>query len=56
MQGGDFFNQLAQLQQEHPERRLLIMGVTTAASVELLERQPKRPGSTVNWWHIDVFI
>lgn len=45
-------SQLAQLQQEHPERRLLVMGVSTAASVDLLQRQPKRPGSTVSWWHL----
>ena len=31
-------SQLAQLQQEHPERRLLVMGVSTAASVDLLQR------------------
>ncbi len=45
-------SQLVQLQQEHPQRRMLVMGVSTQAGVALLQRQPKRPGATVSWWHL----
>ncbi len=44
--------QLGQLQQEHPERKLMLMGLSTAAGVELLLQMKSRPGATVSWWHI----
>ena len=45
-------SQLAQLQQEHPERRLTLMGLSTAAGVGLLKQMSLRPAATVSWWHV----
>lgn len=44
--------QLGQLQQEHPERNLILMGVSTAAGVALLRKLPRKPAATVSWWHV----
>ncbi len=44
--------QIGQLQQEHPERKLMLMGLSTAAGVELLLQMKSRPAATVSWWHI----
>ncbi len=45
-------SQLAQLQQEHPERKLMLMGLSTAAAVDLLQQMTLRPAATVSWWHV----
>ncbi|MAD68513.1 MAG: dihydroorotase [Synechococcus sp. CPC100] len=45
-------SQLAQLQQEHPQRKLMLMGLSTAASVGLLQQLKLRPAATVSWWHV----
>ena len=44
--------QLGQLQQEHPERNLVLMGVSTAVGVELLQQLKAPPAATVSWWHV----
>ena len=44
--------QLGQLQQEHPERNLVLMGVSTAAGVDLLQQLTSPPAATVSWWHV----
>lgn len=45
-------SQLGQLQQCHPDRRLVLMALSTADAVELLQQMPLRPKATVNWWHV----
>jgi len=35
-----------------PERRLVLMNVSTAAAVELLARAGCPPAATVSWWHV----
>jgi dihydroorotase len=45
-------SQLAQLQQEHPQRQLMLMGLSTAAGVDRLKGLPLRPSATVSWWHL----
>lgn len=45
---------LLALAQRHPQRRLQLMNLSTAAGVELLRQQPvgQRPEATVSWWHL----
>ena len=45
-------SQLGQLQQCHPDRRLVLMALSTAGAVEQLQQMPVRPNATVNWWHV----
>ena len=45
-------SQLGQLQQCHPNRRLVLMALSTAGAVELLQQMPVPPKATVNWWHV----
>ena len=45
-------SQLAQLQLEHPQRKLILMGLSTAAGIDLLRRSASPPAATVSWWHI----
>jgi dihydroorotase len=35
-----------------PERRLVLMNLSTAAAVELLAAAPSPPDATVSWWHL----
>ena len=45
---------LLALAQRHPQRRLQLMNLSTAAGVELLRQLPagQRPEATVCWWHL----
>ena len=43
---------LLQLQQQHPQRRLVAMNISTAEAVEALRHAPRRPRATVHWWHL----
>jgi dihydroorotase len=45
---------LLALAQRHPERRLQLMNLSTAAGVDLLRQLPaaQRPEATVCWWHL----
>ena len=45
-------SQLGQLQQCHPNRRMVLMALSTASAVELLQTMPVQPIATVNWWHV----
>ena len=45
-------SQMTQLQQEHPQRKLMLMGLSTAAGVDLLQRSTLPPAATVSWWHV----
>ena len=45
-------SQLGQLQQCHPDRRLVLMALSTAGAVEQLQQMPMPPQATVNWWHV----
>ena len=44
--------QLGQLQNEHPESNLVLMGLSTAAGVDLLQQMQCPPAATVSWWHL----
>ena len=43
---------LLHLQQQHPERNLVAMNLSTAEAVALLQNQSQRPRATVQWWQL----
>jgi dihydroorotase len=43
---------LLSLAHARPERRLVLMNVSTAAAVELLAAAASPPAATVGWWHL----
>jgi dihydroorotase len=43
---------LLHLQQQHRERRLVLMNLSTAEAVTALQRCPRPPLATVHWWHL----
>jgi len=43
---------LLQLQQHHPQRRLVAINISTAEAVEMLRHSPTRLAATVHWWHL----
>jgi dihydroorotase len=44
--------QLLELQRQHPERRLCLMNLSTAAGVNQLEAAALQPQASVCWWHL----
>ena len=43
---------LLALQDQHPQRQLRLMNLSTAAAVQHLQRFDRAPRSTVSWWHL----
>ena len=44
--------QLLELQQQHPERSLRLMNLSTAVGVDILTSYASRPMASVCWWHL----